>query len=455
MISRRIVSTTDVARRGVRHEHDLATGPLTVNPGSSSSSDGSAAAPDGWSRPFAVCILAATIITINGCLYGVLNADPNFPKPLDENEDWHLYRHVVERVHGGESYYGVAASELGFHGYPTSAVFHFRTPSYAWMLGAFPHPDWANAILVFAAVVALFLGVDGARREAGWWVGGLTLVTLGGALAWCTTPQPMYFMELWVGVLILLSLTAHERGLPAVGVVLGIGALFLRELALPFCVLSAVLALKERRPIESASWAAGIFLYGWFFLRHAAEVGGRLSGRPGAGVAQAEDWLRFGGVEFLASTARMNLLLAVSPVWCSAIFVPLALLGLAARRSQGSDRMALTAYNYVILFMIIGKSFNFYWGWICAPLLALGASRSPSCLIELGRQVCGVAPSRPAKLTSRAPVHAGALCAARWLRLRVAKSTQEGPSIHQSAEGDGWQRSSLELVAVGPRTSGS
>ncbi len=79
----------------------------------------------------------------------------------------------------------------------------------------------------------------------------------------------------------------------------------------------------------------------------------------------------------------MNFLLAVLPAWVTALYVPLAILGLLGWPARGATPMKLTAVCYLALFSIIGQPANFYWGWLIAPVLALGIVRAPQAVRDL------------------------------------------------------------------------
>ncbi len=72
---------------------------------------------------------------------------------------------------------------------------------------------------------------------------------------------------------------------------------------------------------------------------HAHAVLGRIT--P-ADQAIAGGWVRFGGLRFLLATAQTNLFLMPMPLWCTGVFLPLAVLGLASWRGEPGRRVGLT-----------------------------------------------------------------------------------------------------------------
>jgi hypothetical protein len=70
-------------------------------------------------------------------------------------------------------------------------------------------------------------------------------------------------------------------------------------------------------------------------------------------------------------------------LWLSAVYLPIALLGLAGWRGILGARLGLTAAAYVTAFAVVGQPFNDYWGLMYAPLLAFGFAAAPATLRDL------------------------------------------------------------------------
>ncbi len=330
----------------------------------------------GESRLGSTALVAATIVVVGaaGVLYWPFisgyRCEPIGPRDFYDSI---LYRHVGERVKAGGDYYDAAAAELAEHGYPRSSIFHWRTPLYAWSLGILPNPDWCRPILIILAISLALAWTASMGREYG--IIAAALIdgpVLLGSLIWCVLPEPPFFTELWVGILILMSAMLGMEGFILAGLFLGAWALFLRELALPYCLAATFLAFRRRRRREVAGWATVLGLYAVFYLAHSIQVSAR--GTLGASLGWRE-WVQFGGLGFLHSLCRMNFNLILLPD----VFTPLFLAGsLAGVISDKDPRRAILRYSsicYLIVFFCCGKSGDFYWGWVCAPLLSLGFSR--------------------------------------------------------------------------------
>ncbi len=307
-------------------------------------------------------------------------------RPAQGIGDPALYRGEAERVHAGELYYDVLAEELPARGYPTRSVFNWRTPLPVWLIGTLPRVDWGKgllALLGLALVVASFEAVarDGSVRRA---IGAACLLT--GPLFLANQDDHFLMPVFWSGTFIALSIAAYGLRRPGWGVGLGLAAVCFRELALPYCLLAAGIALWECRWRELAAWAAG--LAGWmvFFGWHVTNVLPRIA--PEA-IAHHESWLQLAGARFVLAAVQMNAWLIVLPQWVAAVFFIAAMLGLAGWHTSLGQRAGLAACAFVGAFALVGQPFNQYWGALLAPLLCLGAARAPASLVDLWRAATG------------------------------------------------------------------
>ena len=198
---------------------------------------------------------------------------------------------------------------------------------------------------------------------------GGAFLLLGG-LAWCFIPLGVYAQELWAGTLITMSICLYGLGRWPLAVLAGLLALFFRELTLPYCLLALGFAAWQRRPTEVIAWVGGLALYSAFMAWHMARVAELLPQAQGGSVL---GWVTFGGLPFLLDTCRMNFaLLVLLPTWATAIYLPIAVLGLAGWRGEMGMRVGLTVAAYLAAFCVVGQPFNLYWGLMYAPLLGLG-----------------------------------------------------------------------------------
>ncbi len=306
--------------------------------------------------------------------------------------DVQLYWAEVARVEAGENYYAAAEQELSQRGYPTHSLFNWRTPLPVWAIAQLPTPESAKAALALLAIAAIALACHVSAREPDGSLGqgafcGMLMV---GGLLPCVLDGLYVMHELWAGVLIAISLLAYAIRRPTIGIVAGIAALFIRELAAPYCVLCMVTALINRRWKEAAGWVAGGAGYLAWFAWHAAHVLPRIHAGDaalgvGGALAHAADWIQWGGAAFVISVVQMNGFLLLLPQWATALFLSLALLGFACSTAAWSKPVAQTVCLYLTLFAIVGQPLNQYWGSLIAPLLCLGVAQAPKAIVDLWR----------------------------------------------------------------------
>lgn len=310
---------------------------------------------------------------------------PRFDGPTDID----LYEAEIGRMRQGEGYYAAAAAELRSRGYPTASVFNWRTPLPMWLVAQLPGRG-GQALLAVLAGVLVLAGFLWVADEAGLLAGAIAAVLLFGAVMPCFL-GPLYVMPvLWAGVLIGLSLAAYGFDRPQAGCLLGLAALFCRDLAGPYAVACLLLAWHQGRRREAAWWLAGLAAYAVFFAWHVAQV--QLLLGPNE-LAHEESWLRFGGAPFVISTVQMNAYLLVAPQWLAALYLVAALAGVTAWESPAGQRVGYVLAMYVGLFAVVGQPFNQYWGAMLAPLFALGVALAPQTFRKLASIALAPAPA--------------------------------------------------------------
>jgi hypothetical protein len=94
-------------------------------------------------------------------------------------------------------------------------------------------------------------------------------------------------------------------------------------------------------------------------------------------------WLYAGGLGFVLSTARWNVLLHDAPNPIVALGASLALLGLFGSRDLRATRAGLIAGGYMLAYAFIGRPDNNFWGLLYAPFLSIGFVLAPAALRDL------------------------------------------------------------------------
>jgi hypothetical protein len=292
-----------------------------------------------------------------------------------------LYRAKIDRISAGEAYYPAAKAELEARGYPTRSVLNWRTPLPVWLIGVLP-AGVGRALLALVAVGVLAVAGHIVTKEARLRWALATLLFLTGALLPVALPGPYVMSEVWCGVLIGASLVCYGIERRGFAVACGLAALFMRELAAPYCLVCGLFAISERRWKESAGWLAGALAYAGFYAWHIAQV---LPLIEADARTHAEGWLQFGGAAFVISLVQMNAYLLLLPQWISAVYLLVALVGFAALDGAWGRRAAWAACVYVLAFGFVGQPFNQYWGAVIAPLFCFGAAQGVAALVDLWR----------------------------------------------------------------------
>jgi hypothetical protein len=280
-----------------------------------------------------------------------------------------LFRAVMARVRAGEPYHRALAAELRPRKYPTASVFNWRTPA-LYRLTGFLYPDAVRALLVgLGGLVLVATGIAMKARSAPALAGALFLQL--GAVVTVMVPSAPLMTEAWAGMLLALSICAYQLRAWRTAAFIGMLALFVRELAAPYVVVCALLAVRRRRWAEVTIWVAGALMYFMYYWWHVHEVWGLQ--QPGD-LAHAQSWLYGGGPAFLLRTLRTNAWLLVSPGWLPSASFLLATLIAACLSGQTAPHLRLTVLTYLSLFLVVGQPFNDYWGLLTAPIWALAAA---------------------------------------------------------------------------------
>jgi len=329
----------------------------------------------------------AVIAGFTGLLLFVAMSRPIGTPHRGGEGDVGLYQAIVERVRGGENYYSILAEELPARGYPTTSIFNWRTPLPMWLIGVLPL-GVAKGLLTATALCVVLLTYGVMQREAGMLTALLAVFLLIGALIPCLLGNLYVMPVVWSGTLIALSIVGYGTNRTWLGVSAGLAALFLRDLAAGYVLISLALAIWNKRWRELGFWCGGLAGYALFFAVHTSMVLSLV--RPDA-VAHEGGWVRFGGAAFLIGICQMNCFLLVRPIWLSALYLVAVLFGALGWKSSFGRRTTLVVTGYLVAFAVVGQAFNQYWGSLLAPLFCLTAARFPGVLDKLVRSAGGTA----------------------------------------------------------------
>jgi hypothetical protein len=331
-------------------------------------------------RRLAAAILIVTAVAMLVLLAISLQYNPPPEAPTTNDGDKAMYERVIERMHAGESYYTAAHTALHSGGYGTQSVFNWRLPTLSWIDSRFPSVMWASFLLGLGALGAILASAKLVRDTADKPTAYVAAFALSMSLAACATPAGALFTEIVASVMILASASAYGLKRPAIGFIIGLASLFVRELAAPYVLVCIYFAWRENRRSELVAWAAGLAAFFAFFAWHYVMV----KSQSAAGdFGYIDGWIQFGGVPFVLATAAFNGMMIAAPLWASAILVPLCILGLIGWRAPEGARIGVTVAVYMASFLIVGKAFNDYWGALYTPLMTIGLAFVPASLRDL------------------------------------------------------------------------
>jgi hypothetical protein len=309
-------------------------------------------APARRSRLILLAIAAATIWALTS-----RPGEEGAPGQHAAGEDRKLHSATIARLHDGEPYYVVVGDELRQRGFPAASVFNWRTPLLYSVIAL--QPMAARSALVLLGLLVL---VATARllitQPLPVVIGGA--IAQSGAIGVIFDPTAWVFHEVWTGLLVALSAFSYAGRRWTTGALLGLIALFVRELAAPYVAVCAVVCWRMGRRREMAVWLSGLSLYAVHYGRHYYQIA--INRLPADVGGDAWSWLTFGGAPFAVTTFRTNSLLHDRPTILAVLFLVFYLSGLSARALPLHLRAA--GAIYFLCFLVAGQPFNWYWGWV-------------------------------------------------------------------------------------------
>jgi hypothetical protein len=285
--------------------------------------------------------------------------------------DLGLFKAVVNGERAGRPYYEVYGAESRTRGYPTRSVFNWRQPLLMRSL-ALLSPRFSVVLFVGLALALVVQAHALLRRELLW-----VLMVLNAA-AITVVPGGVYFTESWAGLCLGLSAIAYARRHETAGAGWAILALFIRELAAPYCVVAGLIALSRKRWREVGVWMGGGILYTAYFGAHVWQVWQHIL--PGD-QAHPYSWLYGGGLPFVLRVWQVNGVLVAAPLPFFALLVAAGVAAWWAPTMPLHVRANVLVYS--VLFLFVGLPFNVYWGELIAPLVALWVTYAPTGLNTL------------------------------------------------------------------------
>ncbi len=301
------------------------------------------------------------------------SARPGSQKAIEGEGDLGLFKTVVNEQRAGRPYYEAYGAESRRLGYPTRSVFNWRQPLLLRTLALLPR--WIGVGLFVALGAGLLVQAHFLlRREL------IYVLAVFNAAAVSVVASEVYFTEPWAGLCLGLSAVAYARRRETSGAIWALLALFIRELAGPYCVVAVVIALSRKRWRELGVWLGGTMLYGVYFGVHVWQVMQHVL--PGD-LGHGHPWLYGGGLPFVLKVWQWNGVLKAAPAPIFSLVIVAGVAAWWAKKMPLHVRASVLVYS--VLFLFVGLPFNTYWGELIAPLVALWLTYAPTGLETLWR----------------------------------------------------------------------
>jgi len=156
-------------------------------------------------------------------------------------------------------------------------------------------------------------------------------------------------------------------------------ALFIREQALPFVLLMGAMAAWRRDWRQVAAWGVLVVTFLSALVLHLNLVAPHVLPSDPSGAS----WWAFRGLSGWLGNVVQSSNLRLLPHWIAGPIVILTTLGWAGWRTAAGTFGFLISVGYGLLFMIVGRWDNFYWGAMVAPMLTAGLAFAPRALGSL------------------------------------------------------------------------
>jgi hypothetical protein len=266
--------------------------------------------------------------------------------------------------------------------YPTKPVFNWRTPLFYEYVAMVSIPR-AAFLLTVLSIVAIVL----AAMSRGVW--GAAMVTGGMLPAIFMRPAGAVLSEVLCGVLLTISVGMYYRSWWVPAALCGVLAVFMRELAVPYMMVCAWLAILSKRRAEAWIWLTGAAAYCVYYSLHAHLAYAHMQPTD---LARQRSYLLSQGYPFVLSTIRVNGWLLLLPSVLTPIAPVAGLAGLAAPTAP--RHVVWTVLAYAAVFCLVGQPFGFYWGFVTAGLWGYAFIDAPAgarALIRSWRPISGAA----------------------------------------------------------------
>ncbi len=332
-----------------------------------------------WAARLILAMVAALM------LYGAIASQrphqPDPPMPPVYRYDIVLYKAVAARVGKGENYYNVVVAEQRWRGIPLRPFVTVRPPLLAVITGyiGVPMAGWLLRALALVTLIALVVRFETTLPQRASRYAALALGT--AAIMMFMSDDMAMLHDVWASLWVTLSLALYRPQCWGSSLILGLIAVFTRELTLPYLVVMATAALIDGQRGQACAWGGAIAV---------ALAGLAIHAHMLAPLVTAHDmpspgWVSAGGWPFILTMVELGTVFRWLPDIATALLVPLALLGWAGWRHCFALRTSFWLLGMLTAFMLVGRADNFYWVLHLSFMLPMGLAFAPMSAISMAR----------------------------------------------------------------------
>ncbi len=312
--------------------------------------------------------------------------------------DFDLYLAIDRRVAAGENYYAAALDEQRHSKFPTKPFVTVRPPTLAMssiVLGL-EGLRVLSVLLWATTAIGFYFGLRG-RVMFAERIGALLAALALGAVALIS--KVGLSQEIMAGLFVSAALATYrpERWWPSF--LLACCGLAIRELALPYFLLWAVLAAGQARwrEFQAVVAAIALFFVGMYFHAQAV-IAHQL---PGDIVSSG--WTAHQGLELPLHGLVLVSLLNALPTWLGAPLAFLPLLGWAGLGGRIGLFASIWFFGFIVMVALFARIENFYWLALLFPAYGAGLALAPRALADLVAALRSSRGRQPDAATSGSP----------------------------------------------------
>ena len=329
-------------------------------------------------RPAAALLAVLILVLCAWCL--TTRPPPIKLAPKGGYTDVMLYKDITKAVAAGKPYHQAAAELHRAHYYPLKPFFTMRLPTLTVMAAKLGWGGLQNiayglvGIGIFLWVLALPEPFSAAERA-----GAGFAVAVGGSMV--TNIGLLALHEYWAGILIGLALALQVgwRRHWWLALIPAAAALAVRELALPFVLLSLAFALCERRWREAACWAGLVAAFALLMVWQAQHVLPQVR----AGDLHSQGWNAMQGLSGFLKAVVFTSVLQPLPLGLALLGALLPMIGWGALSGRAGAFAGLMFSGYAVMIATFSRADTFYWGGIMLPAYFVGFALLPRALWQL------------------------------------------------------------------------